>query len=183
MIDEIIDYAEEMMQAAVQAARTDFQAVRTGRASTALVDRIQVEYYGTPTPLNQMATVSVPEPRLIMIQPWDKDQVPVIEKAILQTDIGLTPTNDGGVIRLAIPQLTEDRRRDLVRFVRKDAEEKRVAVRNARRDANDGIKKLEKDYPEDERRKATERVQELTDQYIEEIDRLLELKEKEIMEV
>lgn len=185
MVDEVLREAEELMKAAVHAARVDFQAVRTGRANTALVDRIVVSYYGTPTPLNQLASISTPEPRLLLIQPWDKSQMGAIEKAILQSDLGLTPTNDGDVIRIAIPALTEDRRRELVRFVRKEAEEKRIAVRNARRDANERLKKLEKEkeIAEDECRKATDRVQELTDRYVKEIDRLLELKEKEIMEI
>lgn len=183
VIDQILHKSEELMKAAVNSARIDFQAVRTGRANTGLVERIMVSYYDTPTPLNQMASISVPEPRLIVIQPWDKTQIPAIEKAILQSDLGLTPSNDGSVVRIAIPPLTEDRRKELVRYVRKEAEEKRIAVRNARREANEAIKALEKEVPEDERRKASDKVQELTDRYIKEIDRLLEAKEKEIMEV
>lgn len=185
MVDEVLSEVEEKMQAAVAAARREFAAIRTGRAHTGLLDRVQVDYYGTPTPLNQLATISVPEPRLLTIQPWDKSQVQAIEKAILQADLGLTPTNDGSVIRLAIPQLTEERRKELVRVVRKEAEEKRVAIRNLRRDANEDLKLLEKEkeISEDEGRRAQEKVQALTDRYIAEVDRLLEAKEKEIMEV
>lgn len=185
MIDEILRKAEERMKAAVQSARKDFAAIRTGRASTALLDRIVVDYYGTLTPLNQLASISAPEPRLLAIQPWDKSQIHAIEKAILQSDLGLTPTSDGTVIRIAIPQLTEERRKDLVRIVRKEAEDRRVVVRNTRREANDELKRLEKEkqISEDDSRRAQEKVQELTDKYIREIDQLLEAKEKEIMEV
>lgn len=173
------------MKAAVAAAKRDFGAIRTGRASTSLLDRITVDYYGVATPLNQLAAISAPEPRLLAIQPWDKTQIKAIEKAILESDLGLTPTSDGSIIRIVIPQLTEERRRELVRVVRKEAEEKRVVVRNTRREANDELKKLEKEkqISEDESRRAQEKVQELTDRYIREIDQLLEAKEKEIMEV
>lgn len=173
------------MKAAVAAAKRDFAGIRTGRASTALLDRITVDYYGVSTPLNQLAAISAPEPRLLTVQPWDKTQMQAIEKAILQSDLGLTPTSDGSIIRIAIPQLTEERRRELVRVVRKEAEDKRVVVRNTRRDANDELKKLEKEkaISEDDSRRAQEKVQELTDRYVREIDQLLEAKEKEIMEV
>nr|MBO2483518.1 ribosome recycling factor [Bacillota bacterium] len=185
MIEEVLKNAEERMKGAVAAARRDFAAIRTGRASAALLDRIVVDYYGTPTPLNQLATISAPEPRLLTVQPWDRSQIPAIEKAILQSDLGLTPNTDGAIIRIVVPQLTEERRKELVKIVRKEAEEKRVAVRNARRDANEEIKRLEKEkqISEDESRRAQEKVQELTDRYIREIDQLLEAKEKEIMEV
>lgn len=185
MIQEVLKETEDRMKSAVLAAKNDFAAVRSGRANTALLDRIQVDYYGTMTPLNQLATVTAPEARLLVIQPWDKSQVQAVEKAILQSDLGLSPSSDGSVIRIAIPQLTEERRRDLVRLVRKDAEEKRVMVRNARRDANEQIKELEKEkiISEDDGRRGMERVQELTDRYIKEIDGLLEAKESEIMEV
>lgn len=185
MINDIVKEAEARMKSGVQSARDDFAGVRTGRANTALLDRVVVEYYGTMTPLNQLATISAPEPRMLVVQPWDKTQIQAVEKAILQSDLGLTPTNDGSVIRIAIPQLTEERRKDLVRLVRKVAEEKRVIVRNARRDANEQVKELEKEKlaSEDESRRAQERIQELTDRYIKEIDALLETKEKEIMEV
>ena len=185
MIDEILRQVEERMKSAVAAAKRDFAAIRTGRATTALLDRVTVDYYGTPTPLNQLAAVSAPEPRLLTIQPWDKSQIQAIEKAILQSDLGLTPNSDGSLIRIAIPQLTEERRRELVRVVRKEAEDKRVVIRNTRRDANENLKKLEKEkqISEDDSRRAQERVQELTDRYIRDIDQLLEAKEKEIMEV
>lgn len=185
MTDDVLKDAEERMQSTVASAKKSFASVRTGRANTGLLDRVTVEYYGTPTPLNQLATVSAPEPRLLVVQPWDKSQLAAIEKAILQADLGLTPTSDGSVIRIAIPQLTEERRRELVRLVRKDAEERRVVIRNVRRDANEMLKSLEKEkeISEDEARRAQERVQELTDRYIQQIDQLLEAKEKEIMEV
>jgi len=183
--EDVLKEAQQRMEAAVAAARKSFAGVRTGRANASLLDRVIVEYYGTPTPLNQLATISAPEPRLLVVQPWDKSQIPAIEKAILQSDLGLVPTSDGSVIRIAIPQLTEERRRELVRVVRKDAEEHRVAIRNVRRDANEMLKSLEKEkeISEDEARRAQERVQELTDRYIQEIDRLLQAKEQEIMEV
>ena len=185
MIDEILRNAEERMKAAVNMARKDFAAIRTGRASTALLDRIVVDYYGASTPLNQLATISAPEPRLLTIQPWDKSQIRAIEKAILESDLGLTPTSDGSVIRIVVPPLTEERRKELARLVRKEAEDKRVLVRNTRRDANEELKRLEKEkqVSEDDARRAQEKVQELTDRYIREIDQLLEAKEKEIMEV
>lgn len=185
MTEDVLKDAQERMEAAVAAARKSFAAVRSGRANASLLDRVIVEYYGTPTPLNQLATVSAPEPRLLVVQPWDKSQIPAVEKAILQSDLGLVPTSDGSVLRIAIPQLTEERRKELVRVVRKDAEEHRVAIRNVRRDANEMLKSLEKEkaISEDEARRAQERVQELTDRYIQEIDRLLQAKEQEIMEV
>ncbi|MGI6147976.1 MAG: ribosome recycling factor [Limnochordia bacterium] len=182
---EILKEGESRMQGVIAATKKSFAAVRTGRANPALLDRIVVSYYGTPTPLTQMAGVSAPEPRLLVISPWDKNSLKDIERAILASDLGLTPTNDGSVIRLAIPPLTEERRRDLVKVVRKDAEEHRVAVRNIRRDMNDAVKKLEKngEISEDESRRVQSEIQELTNKYIAEIDNLLELKEKEIMEV
>lgn len=185
MIDEVLQDAEERMQGAVAAARREFAAVRSGRASASLLDRVTVDYYGSMTPLNQLASVSVPEARLIVVQPWDKSQLKAIEKAILESDLGLTPTSDGSVIRIVVPQLTEERRKELVRIVRKEAEEKRVVVRNVRRDANETLKELEKakEISADDCKRAQERVQALTDKYIQEIDRLLEVKEKEIMEV
>jgi len=185
MIQDVIKQAEERMKSGVQSAKEDFAAVRTGRANTSLLDRVTVDYYGTAVPLNQLATISAPEARLLVIQPWDKTQVRAIEKAILESDLGLTPISDGSVIRIAIPQLTAERRKELVRLVRKVAEEKRVIIRNARRDANERVKELEKEKlaSEDDSRRAQERIQELTDRYIKEIDALLEAKEKEILEV
>lgn len=181
----VLREAEHKMQQAVQAARRELAGIRTGRANPALLDRVMVDYYGTPTPINQLASISVPEPRLLVIQPWDKSTLKDIEKAILGSELGLTPNSDGTVIRIQVPQLTEERRRDLARVARKEAEDKRVAVRNVRRDANDELKRLEKEgvISEDECRRAQAEVQQLTDKYIKEIDELLTLKEKEIMEV
>lgn len=173
------------MQQAVQAARRELGSIRTGRANPALLERIVVDYYGTPTPINQMASISAPEPRLLVIQPWDKSVMKEIEKAIMSSELGLTPNNDGAVIRIQIPPLTEERRREMARLARKEAEDKRVAVRNVRRDANDELKRLEKEgvISEDESRRAQTEVQQLTDKYIKEIDDLLAAKEKEILEV
>lgn len=185
MEKEIKNKLLHKMEGALEALRREFNSVRTGRASLALLDSIQVEYYGTPTPLNQVAALSVPESRLIMIQPWDQKLVPEIERAIMKSDLGLTPASDGRVIRLPIPTLTEERRKELVKVVRKKAEEARVAIRNIRRDTNEQVKKLEKDkhISEDEVKKTLDDVQKQTDQYIKKIDEVLQAKEKEIMEV
>lgn len=185
MFEDIYLETDERMDKAITALKREFASLRAGRASTALLDRIEVDYYGAATPLNQLAGITVPEPRLLVIQPWDKQSLPDIEKAILKSDLGLTPNNDGTVIRLAIPQLTEERRKELVRIVRKKAEESKVGIRNVRRDANDEIKKLEKsgDLSEDDRRKSMDDIQELTDKKTKEIDAALENKEAEIMEV
>lgn len=185
MIGEILDQGKARMEEVIVRTKKAFASVRTGRANPALLDRIVVNYYGTPTPLNQMASVTVPEPRMLVITPWDKSAMKDIEKAILTSDLGLVPNNDGSVIRLAIPPLTEERRKELVRLVRKDAEDHRVAVRNIRRDLNEAAKKLEKDgdISEDELRRAQQEIQKLTDRFIEQIDELLKAKEKEIMEV
>lgn len=185
MTKEVLTETEGKMKGAIDATKREFQAVRTGRANPALLDRVTVEYYGTPTPLSQMASVSAPEARMLLVQPWDKSQLGNIERSILKADLGFNPTNDGTVIRLAFPALTEERRKELVKLIRKEAEEKRIVIRNIRRDANERIKKLEKDsgVPEDEAKKALDDVQKLTDHYITEIDRLLDAKEKEIMEV
>ncbi|BAS27525.1 ribosome recycling factor [Limnochorda pilosa] len=182
---EILSTTEERMKGVIQSARRDFGAIRTGRASPTLLDRVQVEYYGTLTPLNQLATVSAPEPRQLLIQPWDKNVVKSVERAILQSDLGLTPSSDGNVLRITIPELTEDRRKELVRVVRKTAEEKRVAVRNLRREANERVRAAQKDgeMSEDEARRLEEKVQQLTDRYVAEVDALLEHKEHEILEV
>lgn len=185
MIEDLLKDAAKRMEATINATRQDFASIRTGRANPALLDRIQVEYYGALTPVQQMATVSVPEARMLVIQPWDKSSLKEIEKAILQSDLGLTPSNDGSIIRIQLPQLTEERRKDLVRVVRKAAEEHRVAVRNTRREVNDDIKELEKagEISEDEARRAQARAQEVTDKSIAQIDQLLQVKEAEIMEV
>ncbi len=185
MVQEVFDGAQERMDKAIAALKREFASLRAGRATPALLDRIAVDYYGVSTPINQLANISVPEPRLLLIQPWDKKAVSEIERAIMKSDLGLTPTSDGSVIRLAIPQLTEERRKELVKMSKKKAEEGRVAIRNVRRDANEELKKAEKngDITEDELRKTQEDIQKLTDKYIEEIEKVLEVKEAEIMEV
>lgn len=183
--DGILLDAEERMEKAVASLDRDFSKLRTGRASTALVDSIRADYYGTPTPIGQMASVAVPDSRTITIQPWDKGGVAAVEKAILKSDLGLTPVNDGRIIRISIPPLTEERRKDLVKVSRKYGEEARVAVRNVRRDANENLKKAEKDkvITEDQLKRATDEVQKLTDRFIGEIDNHCQAKEKEIMEI
>lgn len=183
--DSILLDAEERMEKAVASLDRDFAKLRTGRASTALVDGIKADYYGTPTPISQMASVAVPDSRTLTIQPWDKGGMAPIEKAILKSDLGLTPINDGKIIRITVPPLTEERRRELVKIARKYGEEAKVAVRNVRRDANDALKKSEKDkeITEDTLKRGTEDVQKLTDRYIGVIDSHCQAKEKEIMEI
>jgi ribosome recycling factor len=185
MLDDIYAEADERMSKVIIVFQRELATLRAGRATPSLLDRIDVDYYGTTTPLNQLAGITAPEPRLLVIQPWDKQSLGEIEKAIQKSDLGLTPNNDGNVIRLSIPQLTEERRKELVKFVRKKAEESKVGIRNIRRDANESIKQLEKtsDISEDERRRAQDYIQEITDKKIVEIDETLELKEKEMMEV
>lgn len=176
--------AEERMEKAIAALKRELASLRAGRASVNLLDRVQVEYYGTMTPVNQLASVTIPDARTLLIQPWDKSVLAEIEKAILKSDLGLTPTNDGSVIRITIPMLTEERRMELVKLTRKSGEEAKVAVRNVRRDANDEIKKREKsDISEDESRRHQDDIQKMTDRYTAEIDKLIAAKEKEIMEV
>jgi ribosome recycling factor len=176
---------EEKMQKTVKVFKDDLNSIRAGRANPALLDRIVVEYYGTPTPLKQIANVSAPEPRLLVVQPYDKTAIQAIEKAITQSELGINPSNDGSIIRLAIPQLTEERRKELAKLVKKTGEEAKIAIRNGRRDANDKLKKMEKssEITEDELKKAEDEVQKITDKYIENIDQLIENKEKELMEV
>jgi len=173
------------MKVTLKALKDEFNTIRTGRASSALFDKIRVDYYGTPTPLNQVATVSIPEARLVVIQPWDKSTLNEIEQAIQKSELSVNPSTDGKVIRINIPPLTEERRKEFVKVARNIAEQSRVAVRNVRRDANEELKKLLKDseISEDEEKKLTEEIQKLTDQYIKEINTLLEEKEKEIMEI
>jgi ribosome recycling factor len=180
--DELINEAEQRMDKSVEHARSEFGTVRTGRASGALLDRIEVEYYGTPTPLKQLATISVPEARMLTIQPFDPTSIKAIEKAIQESDLGLTPSNDGKMIRLPMPQPTEERRKELVKVVRKIAEEGRIAVRNVRRDAVQHLKDI-KEVGSDDEHRAEERVQKLTDDHTKTIDDLLRHKETEIMEV
>ena len=185
MIDDTLRDAEHRMQSAVTALDRDLDTVRTGRARPALVEGVKIEYYGTPTPLNQVATINAPEPRLITIQPWDKTQLGTIEKAIQKSDLGLNPTNDGNIIRLVVPALTEDRRKELVKVVHKKVEEGRVAVRNVRRDSLEELRKLQHDktISDDEERRAQERLQKLTDRYVGEIDKHGHQKEQELLEV
>lgn len=185
MIDEIFEDMDDRMGKAVEALKREYSRLRTGRASVSLLDGIKVSYYDTPTPLNQMASLAVPESRLIVIQPWDKTAIGEIEKAILKSELGLTPINDGKVIRIAIPPLTEERRKELVKVARKMAEDNKVAVRNIRRDANDMLKDLkkEKEITEDELYRSQEEVQKKTNQFISQVDDLCTVKEKEILEI
>lgn len=184
-LQDIFKQTQEKMQKAVEAVEHEFSTLRTGRASTALVDSVSVEAYGARMPIKQVATVSTPDARTILIQPFDKGQMAAIEKALIAANLGMQPTNDGKAIRLIIPPMTEERRKDLVKVARKMAEEGRVAVRNIRRHANDDVKKTEKEHQttEDEREKATKKIQEITDKFVKDIDDLLARKEKEIMEV
>ncbi|MWC26534.1 ribosome recycling factor [Paenibacillus sp. MMS18-CY102] len=176
--------AEERMEKAIGALKRDLATLRAGRATPALLDRIQVEYYGTMTPVNQLANINTPDSRTLLLQPWDKSSVAAIEKAIMKSDLGLTPSNDGSTIRLSIPALTEERRTELVKLTKKFGEEAKIAVRNIRRDANDDIKKLEKDaISEDESRRHQDDIQKTTDRFVSEVDKVLAAKEKEIMEV
>ena len=185
MVKVIIANNEERLEKSIAALKREFGSLRAGRATPSLLDKVMIDYYGTPTPVNQVAKVSVPEPRMIMITPWDKSQMHDIEKAIMKSDLGLSPNSDGTAIRLSIPQLTQERRQELVKTVGKKAEEAKVAIRNIRRDGNDAIKKLEKikEITEDESKKGQESVQKLVDKYIKTVDTLREAKEKEIMEV
>ena len=184
-IEEFLAGARERMDKSVEHARSEFTTVRTGRASAALLDRISVDYYGTATPLKQLATINVPEPRLLTVQPFDPSSIRNVEKAIQESDLGLTPSTDGKVIRLPIPQLTEERRKELVKVVRHMAEEGRVAVRNVRRDVMHHLKEMvdKGEVGSDEEHRAEERVQKLTDDNVHEIDELLKKKEAEILEV
>ncbi|WP_269919122.1 ribosome recycling factor [Caldifermentibacillus hisashii] len=185
MAKQVMADANERMTKAVQAYTRELASIRAGRASASLLDKIAVEYYGVPTPINQLASISTPEARLLMIQPYDKSIVSDVEKAIMKSDLGLNPTSDGSVIRIAIPPLTEERRKELVKLVKKESEEAKVAIRNIRRDANDDLKKLEKngELTEDDLRGYTDDVQKLTDEFIAKIDQITKEKEKEILEV
>jgi len=185
MLDDVYQEVEHKMERSIEALRRDLSRIRTGRASLALLDGIRIDYYGTPTPLNQMATLSVPESRLITIQPWDKTQLATIERAIQSSDLGLTPTNDGTIIRLAIPALTAERRQELVKQVKKMGEESKIALRNVRRDGNETLKSFEKEklVSEDDMRRGQEQVQKITDRHIANVDDILQTKEHEVMEV
>lgn len=185
MINEVLDELRERMLKSVEALQDDLLSIRTGRASPALVEKLPVEYYGTATPLNQMASIAAPEPRLLVIRPWDPSALADIERAILKSDLGLTPMNDGMLIRLSIPRLTEERRRELVKVVSRRVEEARIAVRNLRRDALQDLKEFEKEkmISEDEFFRGKDKVQELTDEFVEKIDGIGKRKEEEVMEI
>ncbi len=185
MINDITSDSEDGMKKAVESFKRDLQKIRTGRANTSMLDGIKVDYYGTPTPVNQVATVQVVDARLITVKPWEKNMIPVIDKAIRASDLGINPVADAELVRLPVPPLTQERRRDLAKSVGKQTEEARVAVRAARRDAMDMIKDAEKDkqISEDERKQGEKKVQELTDKYIAMIDDIAKAKEKEIMEL
>lgn len=185
MPKQVIEQTKDKMAKTIQVYTRELASIRAGRASAALLDKITVDYYGAPTPINQMAGISTPEARLLTIQPYDKSILGDIEKAIMKSDLGITPTNDGNLIRIAIPALTEERRKDLVKQVKKEAEEAKVNIRNVRRDGNDDLKKLEKagEITEDDLRGYTEEIQKITDANIEKIDAITKDKEKEILEV
>ncbi|MFZ1986640.1 MAG: ribosome recycling factor [Desulfatitalea sp.] len=184
MIEETYQETRDRMEKSISSLKTDLQRVRTGRASTSLLDGIKVDYYGTLTPVSQMSTIAIPESRLITIQPWDVSVIKALEKAILKSDLGLTPTSDGKLIRIAIPPLSEQRRKELVKVVHKTSEEYKVAVRNIRRDANELIKgfKKDSDISEDDAFKAQDQIQKITDEYIQRIDEIYKAKEKEVLE-
>lgn len=185
MLDDVYADAQDRMNKALENLEQDYRRLRTGRASISLVDGIRVEYYGTATPLSQLATLTIPDPRTIMIQPWDQSVIGEVEKAILKSELGLTPMNDGKVIRIGIPPLTQERRKELVKVIKKKAEETKVAMRNIRRDANEMLKDLrkEKTISEDEQFKGQEETQRITDDFIKKVDGVFSAKEKEILEI
>jgi ribosome recycling factor len=185
MIDDVLADAKDRMGKAIEALRKELATIRTGRAHPGLIEHLRVDYYGAPTPLNQIATIGVPEPRLLTIQPWDRQGLGAIEKAIHKSDLGLNPINDGNIIRLVIPQLTEERRKELVKVVHKKVEEGRVAVRNVRRDCHDELRRLQKEkaISEDSQYRGQEELQKLTDEFIQEIERVGEEKEAELLAV
>ena len=185
MRKETLAAIKNKMDQTMDHVRHEFSTIRTGRASTALLDGISVDYYGTVTPLNQIANISVPDAKLLLVTPYDKGGLANIEKALLKSELGLTPNNDGKVIRIPIPELTEERRKDLVKVIRRLAEDSRVSLRNTRREANDKVKKAEKDgeVPEDESHRIRDEIQKVTDSYVKNIDELLKAKEEEVMEI
>ena len=185
MIDDVFNQSQDRMTKAVEALRRELATIRTGRAHPGLVEHLRVDYYGVPTPLNQLATIAVSDPRLLTIQPWDRQAMGAIEKAILKSDLSLTPTNDGTLIRLSIPQLTEERRRELAKVVHKKVEEARVEVRNFRRDAHDELRRLQKEklISEDDQYRGQEKLQKLTDEFVHQVERLGEEKEAELLAV
>ena len=182
---EILDIATEKMNKTISVMKQEYNSLRAGRANPQALDRIMVDYYGSPTPINQMGNISVPEPRMLIIARWDTKMIPAVEKAIQKSDLGINPANDGKVIRLIFPELTQERRKDLAKVIRKKAEESKVAVRSIRRDAMEDIKKQKKDnlLTEDDQKKLEEKVQKLTDEKVKEIDTIAQAKEKEIMSV
>lgn len=184
-MDSVLKDCDKKMEKAISNLEKEFSRLRTGRASTGLVEGVLVDYYGTLTPLNQLASISIPDSRTISIQPWDRNAFSSVEKAIMKSDLGLNPVNDGKVIRINIPPLTEERRKDLVKIAKKYSEDAKVAIRNIRRDGNDTLKKMKnsKELNEDEMHKGHDEVQKITDSYVEKCDQVLEIKEKEIMEI
>jgi ribosome recycling factor len=182
-IKKILKDAEARMKKSIEHLQHELAGIHTGRATPSILDTVKVDYYGTPMPINQVATVSAPEARLLVIQPWEKRMIPEIEKAIMSSNLGLNPANDGNLIRVPIPELSEERRQSLVKLIKKFCEDARIAIRNVRRDANDHVKKLEKEneISEDQEHDALDEIQKLTNKYIEEVDKLLEHKEKEIL--
>ncbi len=185
MTKEVLQEARDAMDKAVKALKKDMAKVRTGRASVSLLDDVRVEYYGVPTPLSQVASLSAPEPRLITVQPWEKNLIPEIEKAIFKSDIGLTPSSDGQIIRLPVPALTEERRREMAKIVKRMGEEAKISIRNARRDANETLKMLEKEkeITEDDLKRSEKDVQQVTDEFVNLTDSVVQNKEQEIMEI
>lgn len=185
MIDDVMKEAKDAMNRSVDALKRELTKVRTGRASTALLDDVRVDYYGTPTPLNQVGTLAVPEARMITIQPWEKQIIPEIEKAIHKADLGLNPNSDGQLIRIVIPPLTEERRKEMVKVIRRMGEDAKIAIRNARRDANDTLKMLEKEkeITEDDLKRGEKLVQDVTDDFVVKVDEVVDNKEKEVMEI
>ena len=185
MTKEILKNARTGMEKTIESLKKDFTKVRTGRASVSLLDDVKVDYYGTLTPLNQLGTLAVPEPRLITIQPWEKKLVPEIEKAIFKADLGLNPASDGQLIRIVIPPLTEERRKEMAKQLKRMGEDAKIAIRNVRREANDAVKKLAKDkeIPEDVGKRAEKEIQELTDKFVAKADEVVAVKEKEVMEI
>lgn len=185
MYDDVMKQAKGSMTKAIESLRRELTKVRTGRASISLLDDVFVDYYGTPTPLNQVGTLTAPEPRLITIQPWEKNLIPEIEKAIMKADLGLNPSSDGTLIRLSIPALTEERRKEMAKLAKRIGEDAKISVRNGRRDANDMFKSLEKEkeISEDDLKRAEKDVQGLTDDFIKQVDDIIEAKEKEVMEI
>ena len=184
-MEQLFNDIERKMQNAIEVLKKEFQKVRTGRANPAILDNVMVDYYGTPTPINQVGNVSVPDPQMITISPWEKKMLGEIEKAIQKADLGLTPQNDGNIIRLPIPPLTEERRKEMVKQIKKIGENAKIPIRNVRREGNDSLKKMEKDkeISQDEQKQQMDKVQELTDKFVQVVDELMGEKEKELMEV